>query len=81
MSRALLLAAAVCAGLLTGVGCAVFCADCNCPDASAVVEGTVTVADRDDLVGAHVRIDGFGLTVEYSRADGTAWNVNYEVPR
>lgn len=81
MSRALVIAAAVGAGLMTGVGCAVFCADCNCGPASAVVEGTVAAADRTDLVGAHVRIDGLNVTVDYTHADGTTWSVYYTVAR
>ncbi len=77
MTRAIVIAAAIGAGLATGVGCSVFCADCNCGPGTAEVRGTVTAADRAELVGAIITINGQGLTLDYTRSDGTTWTVTY----
>jgi len=80
MSRLLVSGGVVLAGLLAGAGCFVVCADCNCKnDGVSEVVGTVTTADRADLVGATVTVHPGSLSITYTRDDGSTWVAAYSL--
>jgi hypothetical protein len=74
--RAAVLALCALAGVVAGFGCSVFCADCDCGDGPFQVNGTVTSADRKELVGADVHVTAG--SVEISWNDGSSWEVYYQ---
>ena len=77
MTRALVLGLTGLVGGLIGVGCSAFCADCNCGDGPYSAGGTIKTADRAELEGGTVNGSYGSVTIAYTRADGTEWQVYY----
>jgi hypothetical protein len=77
MTRALLFGIVAIAGMIGGFGCSVICADCNCGDGTSEVAGAITAADRAELVGGTVSVRWGGVTIDYTRSDGTKWEMYY----
>lgn len=74
--RAVVLGLCGLAGVVAGFGCSVFCADCKCPDGTYEVHGTVTEADRPELVGGTVNVSYGTVRLEWSQ-DAEDWTVTW----
>lgn len=83
MKRAILIAAFAALGGMVGLGCRVFCADCNCGSGKTDsgpyrLEGTITEADRAELVGGTVTVEDYGVLIAYTTTAGGSASASYD---